>query len=274
MPRRNSAFTLAELLVSITILALLLVLAGRIVSSASNLASNASKRMDIDAQARGILNRMAVDFSMMIMRADVDSYSKGADPQTGNDRIALFSNVPGYYPNGSPSSLSLVAYRVNRNTKVLERLGKGLLWNGVSTTKRPIIFGAAGTVAATWPWVTDDSSPDPDSDFETIGPQVFRFEYCYLLKTGALANTPGAPGWQDVAAIGVALAGIDRKSRGLLNDTQIDRLQSNLKDFDPTEPGYDLADSWQTALNTTSDMPRVAVAAIRIYQRYFSLVPK
>ena len=114
----------------------------------------------------------------------------------GNDQIAFYSAVPGYYPpTGLQSPVSLVAYRINSASGTaafhkMERLGKGLVWNGVSLTDTPVVFMPL-TISATWPAATSSSASDPD--YEVIGPQVFRFEYCYLLKAnGSLSITPPA----------------------------------------------------------------------------------
>ena len=126
--------------------------------------------------------------------------------QPGNDKIAFYSTVPGYYPStGSQSPVSLVAYRVNQaqqpSYNKLERMGKGLVWNAVDARHRALRScsclylsrrrflrqscriqrlvlphsGLARRFAA---------APSTWSDSEVIGPQVFRFEYYYLLKGG------------------------------------------------------------------------------------------
>ena len=111
--------------------------------------------MDADSQARQVLDRMAIDFDQMVKRTDVDYYRQGTSapnstrPINGNDQIAFYSAVPGYYPStGAQSPVSLVAYRVNSNQtspsfNKLERLGKGLVWNGVSTTDHTNSFPAS-----------------------------------------------------------------------------------------------------------------------------------
>ena len=75
-------------------------------------------------------------------------------------------------------------------------MGKGLVWNGVSTTDTPVVFApvpiaspsalppAAGTPLPAWPEVA--SSTTDWSDSEVIGPDVFRFEYFYMLTDGSL----------------------------------------------------------------------------------------
>jgi len=285
---RSKAFTLLEIMVSIVVLTLLVVIVSGIVTSASTVTTLGNKRMDTDSQVRPVFNRMAADFAQMIKRTDVDYYVKSlldletaAIPARGpNDHLAFFSNVPGYYPStGSASPISLVAYRINSDSTSssynrMERMGKGLLWNGVSTTKKPILFGLQ-TIANNWPAATDNVTPDPDSDYELIGRQIFRLEYFYLLKTGAISNLPGAQGLQDVAATVVTIAAIDPKSKVLLSDGQIATLIGRLVDFDPAihTKISDLPTSWQAALDGTTDMVRPSIAGIRIYQRSLYLSP-
>src|SRR5229473_2470004 len=118
--RTCRAFTLLELLVSLAVLGLIILL-----------------------------------FAQMLRRTDIDYYLKAptgyknpnahgknikltGGAQKGNDQIAFFSQTPGYNDTSSSwqSPVSLVAYRVNGNPNsasylMLERMGKGLLWNGV-----------------------------------------------------------------------------------------------------------------------------------------------
>src|SRR2546428_9603898 len=131
---RASAFTLAELLVTVGVLVVLVFLASQLLNSAATITTLGDKQMDADSQARQLLDRMAIDFAQMVKRSDVDYYVKSSATsplrnvlQPGNDQIAFYSTVPGYYPSsGSPSPVSVVAYRVNAQNK-LERMGKGLV---------------------------------------------------------------------------------------------------------------------------------------------------
>jgi hypothetical protein len=275
-------------MVSVVVLTILIVIVSRIVSSACTITTLGNKRMDVDSQVRPVFDRMAVDFAQMIKRTDVDYYVKSpldletaAIPAKGpNDHLAFFCNVPGYYPStGSPSPISLAAYRINSDSTSssynrMERMGKGLLWNGVSTTNKPILFGLQA-IANNWPAATDNVTADPNSDYELIGPQIFRFEYFYLLKTGAISNLPGAQGMQDIAAIVATMAAIDPRSKVLLSDAQIATLIGRLVDYDPAAHTKisDLPTAWQAALDGTADMVRPAISGIRIYQRSFYALP-
>jgi len=135
--RGATGFTLAELLVSMSVLLLVVFVSARLINSATTVTILDQKRMDTDSEARQILDRMAIDFAQMVKRIDVDYYVKLANQQRlQNDQIAFYSAVPGYYPlSGAQSPVSLVGYRVNSNAtspsyNKMERLGKGLVWNG------------------------------------------------------------------------------------------------------------------------------------------------
>jgi hypothetical protein len=276
---RSHGFTLAELLVSIGVLVLLVLLFTQLLNSAATITSLGHKRMDADSQARQLLDRMAIDFAQMVKRSDVDFFAKGTiapnsvgGAMAGNDRIAFYSSVPGYYPpTGSQSPVSLVAYRINSDStsssyNKLERMGKGLVWNGVSTDT-PVVFMPL-TISANWPAAT--SSSVSDGAYEVIGPQVFRFEYRYLLSDGSLSTAPG--NISGVAAVVVDIAVIDSKSKVLLNNTQIATVAGTLSDYGGEAPGV-LLSNWRNTIDTNSTLPRAAIFGIRLYERQFYLFP-
>src|SRR5713101_7782928 len=182
------AFTLVEMLISIVVLALLILIVTQVVNTTAAVVRPANKHIDTDTQGRAILDRMALDFGKMLKRTDVDyvikqpgranypgnsgghSQGQGKKASSGqelNDWMAFFSQMPGYYPSGAQSPISLVAYRVNGNPNsasylMLERMGKGLLWNGASNSTNPsaiypIVFlpgqiAPVGGGATTGPW--------------------------------------------------------------------------------------------------------------------------
>jgi len=275
------------------------------------------KQMDADSQARQLLDRMAIDVAQVVKRPDVDYYLKsvqtGAPDCTtciaqtgGNDQIAFFGATSGYYPTpSSQSPISLIAYRVNSDPNSssynkLERLGKGFIWNGVSSSYKPILFldnpnptatpTALTTISGNWAAAV--SSSTPDSDYEVIGPQIFRFEYYYMLKTnGSFSATPwdtgpsvghtNVSGMRDVAAIIVDIAVIDPKSKVLLTNAQIATLAGTLIDYGASPPlgcpspnwqaPGELRRQWQCALDSTTGLPRPALSGIRLYERYIYL---
>lgn len=269
------AFTIAELLISVAVLSLLVVLVQQLVSSAASLTSNGTKHLDADSEARLVINRMAVDFTMSIKRSDVDYYFQ---KNAGNDQAAFYSLVSGYYPDGvdpSPdvvtpkSPLCVVGYRI-RNNK-LERLSKALIWNGVtnSTTgvstlaadARPMVF-LPQTLTGTW---TNIAGSRNDSDYQVIGSQVYRFEFTFLLNDGTIADNHAGPGLQDISAIIGTIAVLDGKSQAIVTDM----AGAAAKLPDPTANKTPLS-VWEEQLQTGDlGLPTAAAAQVRFYQRYF-----
>ncbi len=337
--RRSTAFTLVEMLVSVSVLALLVLFVTQLTNHATAITRTGNKHIDTDTQARSVLNRIGFDLARMIKRSDLDCYVKQPTGykghgnghgygkklltgQQGSDQLAFFAQVPGYYPSGAQSPLSLVAYRVNSDSSQpdylkLQRMAKGLLWNGVDnsdnlntqSTKLPIAFLPQTIEGMNRPWYAavnnDNTAKSQDEDYETVGPQIFRFEYWYLLKNGNLTDvpwdkdarplqttlhTPTPIGLVDVQAIGVAIAVIDPASRSLISSASLLDLVSDLDDF-ATAPGRgnggakkagDIEAKWNTVLQTvastgqtssgpTSKVPPAAASAIRVYSRYFDL---
>jgi prepilin-type N-terminal cleavage/methylation domain-containing protein len=240
---RAAGFTLAELLVSIAVVVIITLIASQLMTSATAITRTGNKHFDTDTQARVVLDRMALDFAKMVKRTDMDYYIKqpnkynghgnghgcgqGRNGDKGSDQIAFYSQVPGYYASttaAEQSPISLIAYRVNEGSNAsdrygkLERMAKGLLWNGVENTtgnsaKYPIVFttgqfpsstqGSCPYAGTTGFWAVqpnqggwsaaicnDNGQWSQDNDYEVLGPGVFRFEYYYLLKNGRVTDWP------------------------------------------------------------------------------------
>ncbi len=238
---RVGGFTLVELLVSVFVLAIIILMVGQLMTSATAITKTGNKHISTDTQARAVFDRMAVDFAQMLKRTDIDYYVKGPTDYTGHgnghgygrrrqtgqqgsDQIAFFSHVPGYSPGtGSQSPISLIAYRINESTAgnnpaylKLERLGKGLFSNGVDNPNKqptqaqytsPIVFLPL-LIKDRWPAATDGTTADLDRQYETIGPGVFRFEYYYLLKTGKVTDIPWNTDSRENWPVHTSMAGI------------------------------------------------------------------
>ena len=139
-----AGFTLLEMLVSMALLVLLVGLVWTIFNSASRSVKPSIQRMDSESQANMVFDRMANDFSKMVIRDDVDSifYKNSASGSSAiNDAMFFYSEAPAYYDSTNTTStnksnLALIGYRINptnsvyTNTPVLERLGMGLTWDG------------------------------------------------------------------------------------------------------------------------------------------------
>jgi len=335
--RTDFGFTLVEMLISTAVLALLILIVTQVINTAATTVRPANKHIDTDTQARVVLDRMALDFAQMLKRIDVDYYLKGPPNYTGHgnghawgkklqagqlgdDQIAFFTQVSGYsagaptpYPATSQSSVSLVAYRINQSSSTnrawlrLERMGKGLLWNGVSNSYTPLVFLPV-TIGSLWPAAVNNNTncggnnTSCDPAYEIIGPDVFRFEYYYLLKNGRATGQPwntdaghtsmAGIGLGDVEAIGVVIAVIDPAGRALVDAVSPDRmfdLISDLADFQ-SAPGRGfgnqqkyvggLESAWETTVATVAStgytssgtyFPPEAAKGIKIYSRTFDL---
>lgn len=351
-PAYRKGFTVTELLVSISVLAVVVLLITQLVHSASMTVRPSTRHIDTDTEARLVLDRMATDFAQLLKRPDIDYYLKanstkypghsgghsnggGQQGQTDlNDYIGFYTQSAGYWSGaGAASPISLVGYRVNglqqsngaQNPAYnrLERRSETLVWNGSVTlpagnvknaTTKPIFFLPL-LISAIWPSISNnDTSTTVDQPYiETIGPNVFRFEYCYLLKTGVATDTPwntdmaAGPvygtfnGLSDVEAISVTIAVIDPQSRKLLVqddsvETKITNLQLLMGDFksasgrgpNGTKSVIDTEYQWNCVLTNGNDpacqnyrnpntavsaMPQTAISAIRVYTRTFDLKP-
>jgi type II secretory pathway component PulJ len=270
----KAAFTVAELLASIAVLALIVPLVAQFMGSATGVVTTGAKHMDADTEARTVLNRMAVDFAAIVKRADIDYYfSKNG----GNDQLAFYSETSGYYPSDvtgvTPKSSTCVAgYRILNNQ--LERLNKALIWNGVSSSAippgRPMVF-LPQTLTTTWSNIAGGGS---DPDYQVIGDQVYRFEFCFFMRDGTLSDRPWLPpqttfnGLDDVNAIVVAIAVLDTKSRIIAGD--LTAATAKLDDVNGTSIATAPAQLWQQKIqNGDLALPRAAASQVRIYQRYF-----
>ena len=284
--RDNAGFTLAELVLSVGVLVLLVLLTAQLLNSAATIMTLGHRQMNADSEARELFDRMAIDFAQMVRRSDVDYYLKSSttasdctlcNRQRGNDQIAFYSIVPGWsaLTGAQQSPVSIIGYRIHVSVDTfsnrIERLGEGLIWNGATSDTRgddrpaSVLFWAPLN-----PWATATNTP-----FDIISPDVFRFEYYYLLKNGDLSSTPwytisSVRGMQDISAIIVDIAVLDAKSRVLLTNSDITELADELPDYGGQAPGGLLA-GWRTALDANRTLPRRALSNVRLYERCFHL---
>jgi len=135
-----------------------------------------------------------------------------------------------------------------------------------------------------WPQA---ASMTTDAAYETVGSQVFRFEYYYLLKNGNFSGIPwitpthsSLSGMQDVSAIVMDIAVIDPKSKVLITDAQLATLSTPgdanghfLVDYTSGMTPGQLRTQWQNTVNGITDLPRPALSGIRLYERFFYLSP-
>jgi prepilin-type N-terminal cleavage/methylation domain-containing protein len=294
----KSAFTILEIMVAMAVLLILVVLVAQLTSSTSSTVDQSGKHIDADSQARMVLSRMSMDFTYMLKRSDIDySIFKNAagNNQIGNDLLAFYSEGMGYY-SANPtafaanrrSAVSLVAYASlqdpNGKKLVFKRLSKALGWEPDAGGAWQSVSYLTNTILSQWPNLFVS-----DANYTTVGDQIFRFEYSYLLKPNLtdpdhpkaahLSVTPwdvnlqhtSVDGFKDVTAIVVAIAVLDTKSRGAVPDMA--GLVSALPD---AQDDVDIAVSWNDKIKSpsfavTAGIPQIAASAVRVYERYFYL---
>ncbi len=296
-------FTLVELLVAITVLTLIMLGVSQMMNSTVTITLGGFKHMDADTQSRLVLDRIAFDVSKMVKRTDVDYYFNNSTSAPnngyGSDMMLFFSEATGYYPDPTTtdqSTVSLVGYRMNSSYQ-LERLSKGLVWNGVAPVSQnyPMVF-LPQTIIGTWGANNNlTKSPGGDADYQVIGDQVFCMKLSYLIQKDAstlqLTDTPnttsitaGSTGYFDptrVQAIIVTIAVLDSNSQKLLPNasTQLQAAATKLDGVLPTPPATTpLAklplNLWQTKLSTEMGsggylgLGKTVASQVRFYQRY------
>jgi hypothetical protein len=253
-----------------------------------------------------------------------------------NDAMYFVSRAPGFFDSPSlsasqKSDLTLVGYRINSDTTAknfgqLERLAKGLTWEGQSSASskaNAIAFssnasgtvnlnGAPGSLSA---YVGSNDNPSigtvagnfadgVDDDFHLLSDGVYRIEYGYLLKpftdsSGAsqparfsrlpyygdsiLKGHDSLKGWQDVAAVVVTLAILEKEnwkmlptnsSTGSVDATLLQTMQGALPDFTGNDS---CLKTWQAQIvspnfaSASGNIPAGVASQVRVYQRIFYL---
>jgi hypothetical protein len=307
---------LVELLVSMAVLGLIVFMISQMTNNAASVVASSGKHVDTDTEARVIFNRLAIEIGGMVKRSEVDyslfkqpastlsavygSLTEPENLQPGNDQLAFYTETEGYgntqLVGGLKANASLVAYQVATDpythAPALLRLSQQLGWEPGAGSAWQAISYLPITMSQQWGSLFSSGST---GDFETVGDQVFRMEYTYLLKPSATggasrlsitpwdvtATTPphtSINGFQDVAAIVVTLALLDSRSRAVVSNYQ--NLTAIFPDAvdssgDSTYHG-DVAAAWNAKINSSTfasqaGIPQSAAGAVRVYERSFPL---
>ncbi len=304
----NAGFTLVELMVSITVLALLGGLVMQLMGSASKLTSTSKLASDCDTEARYALNQIAADITHRVRRPDVDAF---VDKLDGDDRLYLFSETPGYSSSldaTQRSDVSLVGYRVNFSVNTfgkkvykLERYSKALPWNasgaempmpyvvldtatGLPTSASTLAGTGGGAGGSFKTVITQDSTEDVY--YQPIAENVVRFEVSVLRKPD-LTTTPPTDarlltnseiptelsryGFNNIAAIVVTIAVLDSQNAMRVDEGDLSKLQQ-LSDTSATDFPKLPLDGWNaTFLTNAASWRKPVTNGLRLYQRVIGL---
>jgi prepilin-type N-terminal cleavage/methylation domain-containing protein len=202
MRHRHSGFTLLEMLVATSVLALLLALFAQITSHTVDATQLAGRQIDAGSQARIALDRLGVNLNAMlqsdgiapIVCKDTGETVSGAK----NDALAFLANArPRTRSTVTPAMLraAVVGYRVRSLKDSLLKdasvpmlnWGDGTLtWSTKSGTN--VDDGLISTLQAA---ATDlKSGKETGVNFQGLAQGLFRFEISFLLDNGSVVTKP------------------------------------------------------------------------------------
>jgi hypothetical protein len=205
------------------ILVMLVLLVTQVVNSASTIINVSERHLDADSQARGVFERMELDFNGMLRYPDVDCSIYPYNQQFrsgGNESLFFWAEGNAILASAATNALSVydtvgtVGYRIDSNTPSAASINAGFLpyslerWAAESD---PRIGGGGGAVRLATamtgeaPWaisyVDNPSNVEPlstlmgsnpqatatgvSTKFHTLGEGVFRLEFSFLMKDSA-----------------------------------------------------------------------------------------
>jgi prepilin-type N-terminal cleavage/methylation domain-containing protein len=268
-------FTLVEMLVAMTILALLGVLTAGIMKTTTHVLRSGMNRADNFARARLALSLMQQDVNLGVFRSDLLVFPDNTATQTRfafwAERQGVLSTSPKEFGDRKLASLE---YAVDRSAS--DELERGLYRGSMgmaATDQLPLV-----TTPADFPLA---DPPDTTSqNYELIGLGVVDMRMQFLQRDGSLAlkyqyDTSDPDAATNSLALMVSLAVIDKASMNLL------KQQNKFSDIEawlnkPTASevtAYSYAVQWEQNLKTATpgSFPVSALQSIRFYDRLIML---
>lgn len=158
MSKRDSAFTLMEMLVALAITSLLVVLLVNVVSAALTVWEQGRNQIDTFANARQVLGRIADEISGAIAApaprpVEFSENLPSIQGTTAPLAVAsenIFFVAP--YPNINSGDLCIIGYRHNADTRTLERgfIDSGVAWKSGNATR----YQSSTYSSSDWQWRT------------------------------------------------------------------------------------------------------------------------
>lgn len=266
--RAARGFTLVELLVAMSVLTGITLLITILVSNVTKTVELGKRSIDSDAIARSFFNRLSRDIDNMLIRKDIN-YGFHKQNAKQDDLLSFLTTSKG--TGGSTRPISVISYeRFNREMQRCSRsaiVGTGTSWNA------PIFVSGAPALdlddAALL--VNDSAFTIANSDYQSFGGEIIRFEYSFLLEdstAGVVLDSAPPASIPEIKGVSVAIAVLDPNIYNTLSGTEIDSLSSLLVDSD-TLSSADIGSTWGQALAGTSGALAKAAANVRVYQRVY-----
>lgn len=243
--REAGAFSLIELLVAMAVLAILLVALTSIFSNMSNITGSSARRIDENAQATAIFDRIALDLNACIRVKSRFFKNQTLDGAVAprNDGLQLLSEVT------SPEAGSRFA---------VVRYGEAPVEDQNGSTKPALHRSVA-------PLGWSDSTLEPASGTapvsQPLAPGIIRFETAFVGSDGIVAD----PANTADGTVIVAIAVLDEETFRLLKPDELQALATRLPD---AIAGATPLETWNNV--SLDDLPHQIRRNLRFYQRFFS----
>jgi prepilin-type N-terminal cleavage/methylation domain-containing protein len=305
------AFTLIELMATMSLLAILGVLVAQMVTMTNNAVRISTRKANAAAQARNAYQRLERDLDQLLIRDDVDLHMGNPVGSTKKSEILKFfsmvkSAAATKADERNNRGLSLIGYKVDvhPNSNGLPCLQRGAF---------PIIWDDVGFMG-----IKEDGSPVPFSespdvslesdDYDILAEGVFRIWVSFQLSPQGADKSGRSPvgkaGSSDskerdadgsiyidppihwmgksskncidlarLASIVVGIAATDLESRKLLNE---DSINTMIEAFPDLKDGELPVEVWGPIAENPDNFPEVplpVVQSIRVYQRAFPISP-
>ena len=205
-PRSQTrAFTLVELLVSISVLVLLVGMVSQMMSMTGRIINASGKQLDLEAQSRIVLDRIGNNISNMVMAQGVAPIviknTMDLPSGTSNDGFALLTNARPRDRSPTVATkdirMAIMGFRVNYTADALlgGKSSPELNWGDGTITwpTQNAIQVKSDLVNATTAVVKDLQTAGGTQQMihlQPIGPGIFRFEICFLLDDGTVVLDP------------------------------------------------------------------------------------
>ncbi|PTY01957.1 hypothetical protein DB346_10935 [Verrucomicrobia bacterium LW23] len=302
-PRGRRAFTLMEVLVAVTVLAVLTLLIAQITGSVFDAIRISNRAVDAAAQSRLAFDRIGLDLNAMIRRGDTDFAGKATTAPSNDFLLQMIASSPSSDPSPGFQNrgLSLVGYRLaphsgNEGRPCLVRGARAISWDtvgfmGLDGTGYPVKF-------------TEGSYPVKlaDADFDILAPGVFRMvvgyqlypdnEEVYLADGTKIDNARGQivysppvygdtapdnlhPDLTRVSCIIVGIAVLDLNSLKLLNAAGVEALAASFSGVPATNmmPVQKWMADTANLTNLPAALPQPVRSSVRLYQRVYPVTP-
>ena len=242
----SRGFTLLEIMVSLTVLALMAGLVTQVLGGISSTWQNGMRHINNFTKARAMLDLVAQDIQSGVFRSDLAVFP--------GSTVTLYTQRQGV---GGIRNLTLVNYAINASDAQSPLQRGDLSVNWVST----ISFGSTNDFGSNVPVARDTAAG------------VLGFELIFVQEDGTYSRTYSTDATNPTRAVAVALAVVDDQTlRLLVGSNKTARLRAELKGAVTGKRSVraDWEDYLHTGLNWSS-YPGSLATGFQVFERYVPL---